>query len=130
MPIKSEKDNNDLDDYEAQFKSESVENVLKMDKIYPTFKAESNIPYTAVILETPKPITTRLGKAYAMLIDTNGLTMSFITPNSFLFNLTVERKRNNLTKEQLIGKIIVFIKTMSNHKDYGLSEMYSVELKL
>jgi hypothetical protein len=116
------------DSWEEQFKEESFQSVLQQEEIYPQLKPRKNAVYEAKLLTLPKKITTKHGTAYVIDLEYQGMRYSMYTPKSFLFNLAVQKRRNNLESEDLIGKKIAFQKTPQK-TEHGTANMYTVQIK-
>jgi len=113
----------------ADFKEGSIDKASEQGEIYPTLTPELDKVYNATIKSEPKAITTKLGDAWSLDMDIDGMTMSMIIPSSFRFHLAVICKREGLTPKALIGKDIAFVKSVGKHKTYGETEMYNVQLR-
>lgn len=90
-------------------------------------KPQRNRVYQVQCLsEKPKDITTELGSAQAIDIEYESMKYSLIIPESFRFQLTVEVLRKGI--DNLKGHTITFQKTQQKHKQFGLIDMYSIQL--
>lgn len=124
-----------LHDWMYDLDKKSLKKAVDVGEILPQLKPELNTVYHATIKSIPKAFTSDFGLAHSVEIEHEGMKKQIVMGKSFKFQLAVCMSRLGLdpTKlkdfEKLIGKTIIFQKTLGDTKDFKNAELYSVQIK-
>ena len=117
--IKENSEEIKLEDWEKSLNPESVKKMLAQPRIYPQLKPRAEASYHLMILTVPKTIMTEeYGESIVMdVMDTKtDQRYSLFIGESIKIALAVERRRVNLTSEQMIGRTFILQKTTALKK--------------
>lgn len=114
----------------------SVQKSLDAGIILPRLKPRLNQVYQVEIISELNSFESNFGITFTVDIKHDNMEKSLILPKSFRFQLIVDMKRKGLVNKegnadfkQLIGKTILFQKTLGDTKQFKNAELYSCQVK-
>lgn len=125
------KENQDISKWDTDIDLEAVSNSLNAGIILPRLKPELNKVYEVKIISDIKSFESDFGTTFSIDIAYNKMDMSLIIPKSFRFQLKVGMERLGIVNfSDLIGKELVFSKTVQDMKKYKNAELYNVQIRV
>lgn len=114
---------------------DSISEMLKYGRIYPSLKARLNAVYEVKVVSTPKSFDSKeFGIAHSIDVIHENMRKSIVLAKSFRQQLKAEMIRGKLTSDgkpdfkKLLGKKLTFQKALGNTKTMNDVPLYSVQI--